>query len=311
MADNDDERRRERQLSVGAMLSLLANTLVLWGVAASTPVRQARFLRPPARLTDITLGEPLPRRKGLLPTPQPSPTPAPSAAQAKVARAENRLPTPATPPPAFPAVEPLPYFTPAPIPSITPISLPTVPTGPPIPGKELPLRPTSGRIVPASPLPKGFKPLVLPPPGSGGRPAGLETGFTTPPTPAPTPKPTPSPAPSPTPVPKPSPEATAKPTPETSPSPTPKPRGETRPAEAKEKVEPELPEDLKVKPSVRVGVDVDTDGTAEYVLLTSSGSAEGDQYLLVALKKWKWSPALRDGKPYATSFEFPWKIGKP
>ena len=59
MADNDDERRRERQLSAGAMLSLLLNALCLWAVAANPPLRQARFARPHARLIDITVGVPL------------------------------------------------------------------------------------------------------------------------------------------------------------------------------------------------------------------------------------------------------------
>lgn len=177
MAESDDERRREKQLSVGAMLSLILNAACLWAVAANTPVRQARFVRPPARLTDITVGVPLPRRRGLLPSPQPSPTPAPSKAQTTTAAANQELPTPATPPPTFPGVEPLPYFTPAPLASISPLVLPTIPTGPLVPGKQIALRLPRwpGAVAPS--VPKGFRPLVLPPPGIGGGPAGENTGL--------------------------------------------------------------------------------------------------------------------------------------
>ena len=77
-------------------------------------------------------------------------------------------------------------------------------------------------------------------------------------------------------------------------------------------VKPQIPDDLKqaggYSSFVRVKVVIAVDGTFTPVLRTSSGNQEIDQRVLQALKKWKWKPALADGKPIASTqyfrFEF-------
>jgi TonB family protein len=59
---------------------------------------------------------------------------------------------------------------------------------------------------------------------------------------------------------------------------------------------------------VKLSIDVDEKGAADYTILTSTGNSEVDEYVLEALRKWKWRPALRGGKPTATSFAYTWNF---
>jgi protein TonB len=78
-----------------------------------------------------------------------------------------------------------------------------------------------------------------------------------------------------------------------------------------EEVRPEIPDELRTQQytsNVRVKVDVTADGTAVPVLKTSSGNPEIDKRVLAALRKWRWRPALLDGRPMESTryfrFEF-------
>ncbi len=312
MKTDSDGQRLEKRLGVAVVLSLLLNAAGLWSLAQTSPERRAgKKANSSPRTIPVAVEKQLPRLRGLLPSPHASPTPPPGEKQAALAASSGKLATPALPPPAYPpVVAPSPTTalpTPPPIPLATPLPVPT-----PLPGKrpavQVALRtPQKTLIGDPSALPRGFKPLILPPPGAGGQPLGDKTGFND----APTPKPKTTPAPTPKPEKIEKPEPGTDPTPDTE-TPTPKPekpeKGETRTAEPKEKYAPEIPEGLKYKPQVRISVDVEADGAADYHLLSSSGNSEVDAYVLAALKRWRWSPALRDGKPIATSFEMPWNF---
>ena len=78
-----------------------------------------------------------------------------------------------------------------------------------------------------------------------------------------------------------------------------------------EQVNPTIPQSLKsnqYKAYVRVKVEVWEDGRSTPTLKTSSGNQEVDSEVLSALRKWRWKPALLDGKPIASvhffKFEF-------
>ena len=82
-------------------------------------------------------------------------------------------------------------------------------------------------------------------------------------------------------------------------------------AEPSEQVKPEIPDELKsteYRSYVRVRVEIAADGSATAALKTSSGNAEIDRRVLEALSKWKWKPALLDGRAIASvryfKFEF-------
>jgi protein TonB len=119
------------------------------------------------------------------------------------------------------------------------------------------------------------------------------------------------PAPQPRPLP-----VTTPPQPVTEPLPTPpppvpkpilEPVGPTKNAQPSSQVYPDIPEDLTsedYKSSVRVKVDVAADGSFTVSLVTSSGKMEVDQRVLDALKRWKWKPALQNGKPIASTLRF-------
>ncbi|MGC4045463.1 MAG: TonB family protein [Armatimonas sp.] len=309
MGKKNEEERLERRLGIAVGLSLVLNVAALWALAQTSANRQATGKRPEVKLTPISVDKPLPRRNGLLPSPKASPTPKPSAEQVQAAKAVGQLPTPVLPPAAYPAVQPLPLGAPAPLATPLPTPLPIQTPNPNAPKPvQVSLRPRTG--TPRT-TPDGFKPIVLPPPGSDIPLAGEDTGFHDSPTPKPTPRPTPAPTATPAPTPKPAATPAPGTTPAPTPSPTPKPadkppKGETRDAEPLQKFPPEIPTGLKFKPQVKLSIDVDIDGSAEYAIRASSGNTEVDQYVLDALRKWKWTPALRNGKPIATSFEYTW-----
>lgn len=296
MATKNDEERTERRLGIAVAVSLVLNIAALWGLAQTSANRGVPASQPLAPLTPISLEAPLPRLRGLLPEPKASPTPPPSAEQTEAAIAAGKLPTPVLPPADYPGVQPFPAgVATATIPILpTPLPIPTPNPNAPKP-VQVTLRARPGTVS-AESSPGGFKPITLPPPGSEVPLAGEKTGFKD----TPTPKPAPTPVPTPTPAPSPKPDA--------SPSPTPTPKGDTRDAEPLEKFPPEIPPGLKFKPQVKLSIDVDIDGSAEYAIRTSSGNAEVDQYVLDALHKWKWTSALRNGKPLATSFEYIWNF---
>jgi TonB family protein len=66
-----------------------------------------------------------------------------------------------------------------------------------------------------------------------------------------------------------------------------------------EQIKPEIPYELRsqdYKSFVRVSVVVDIDGSSNPTLKTSSGNDKVDLQVLSALKKWRWRPALLDGR---------------
>ena len=66
-----------------------------------------------------------------------------------------------------------------------------------------------------------------------------------------------------------------------------------------EQIKPEIPFEVRsqeYKSYVRVKVEIDTDGTSNPSLKTSSGNEKVDAAVLSALKKWSWRPALLDGR---------------
>lgn len=85
------------------------------------------------------------------------------------------------------------------------------------------------------------------------------------------------------------------------------PTSPTQDAEASGQVYPDIPSDLEsddYQSFVRVKVDIAADGTFTVSLVSSSGNEEVDQRVLEALKRWKWSPALSDGNPVASTERF-------
>jgi len=66
-----------------------------------------------------------------------------------------------------------------------------------------------------------------------------------------------------------------------------------------EQIKPKIPDALKTheyKSYVRVKVEISADGTSTVSLKTSSENQEIDQRVLQALRRWKWRPALFDGR---------------
>lgn len=83
--------------------------------------------------------------------------------------------------------------------------------------------------------------------------------------------------------------------------------GPTQEAEPVNQVKPEIPEELKqgsLKTFVRVKVDIEANGRFTVTLRTSSGNAEIDRRVLGALNRWKWKPALQNGKPVQSTQRF-------
>jgi len=76
-------------------------------------------------------------------------------------------------------------------------------------------------------------------------------------------------------------------------------------AQPKYKPEFELPRSLRsqeLDTRVTIRVRVEADGSHVETLLTGSGIAELDAYVLLHLKRWRWEPAQQDGKPAASFF---------
>lgn len=78
-----------------------------------------------------------------------------------------------------------------------------------------------------------------------------------------------------------------------------------------EQIKPQIPENLRTseyKSYVRVKVEIGADGTSVPTLKTSSGNIEIDDRVISALKKWRWRPALVDGRAVSSiryfKFEF-------
>jgi TonB family protein len=125
------------------------------------------------------------------------------------------------------------------------------------------------------------------------------------PVPTATPKPEPTATPRPTATPKPEPTATPRPVPTATPRPeptaTPRPRGITRSAGIRRQVKPRIPEDLKTEEfRTSVGARVEISATGEVTgvtLRSSSGNSRVDELALSALRRWRWTPAMRDGEP--------------
>lgn len=83
--------------------------------------------------------------------------------------------------------------------------------------------------------------------------------------------------------------------------------GPTQEAEPVNQVKPEIPDDLKqdsFKTFVRVKVDIEANGRFTVTLRTSSGNAEIDRRVLGALNRWKWKPALQNGRPVQSTQRF-------
>jgi len=91
----------------------------------------------------------------------------------------------------------------------------------------------------------------------------------------------------------------------------PAPFGPTRAAEASHLFLPDLPDDIAQRTLavvVRATVKVGVDGTAEVALAKGTGHADIDDRVLEALRKWKWSPALRFGQAVASEERFDYDI---
>lgn len=78
-----------------------------------------------------------------------------------------------------------------------------------------------------------------------------------------------------------------------------------------EEIKPQIPENLRTseyKSYVRVKVEIGADGVSVPTLKTSSGNSEIDDRVIAALKKWRWRPALVDGRAVSSiryfKFEF-------
>lgn len=85
-----------------------------------------------------------------------------------------------------------------------------------------------------------------------------------------------------------------------------------RDAEVVERILPEIPKSLwtaKYGRTVRVRVDIAADGRAKTELTKGSGNADVDRAVLGSLRKWRWKPAVKEGKPAATRQEFDLKLG--
>jgi TonB family protein len=82
-------------------------------------------------------------------------------------------------------------------------------------------------------------------------------------------------------------------------------------AQPLEQIKPQIPDNLRTseyKSYVRVKVEIGADGVSVPSLRTSSGNAEIDERVIAALNKWRWRPALVDGRAVSSiryfKFEF-------
>ncbi|MFM7320575.1 MAG: peptidylprolyl isomerase [Armatimonadota bacterium] len=94
----------------------------------------------------------------------------------------------------------------------------------------------------------------------------------------------------------------------------PAPFGPSRPAEASQLFLPDLPDDIAQRtaaPTVRLAVKVAIDGAATVVLVKGSGYVDLDDRVLDAIRRWKWSPALRFGQavPSEERFDYDYVVG--
>lgn len=94
----------------------------------------------------------------------------------------------------------------------------------------------------------------------------------------------------------------------------PAPFGPSRPAEAAQLFLPDLPDDIAqrtVPSAVRVSVKVGVDGSATPVLVKGTGFVDLDDRVMDAIRRWKWSPALRFGQavPSEERFDYDFVTG--
>lgn len=95
------------------------------------------------------------------------------------------------------------------------------------------------------------------------------------------------------------------------PSFTARPFGPSRRAEPESLFPPDLPEDLSERrftAEVRVKVTITPQGSATAVLTKGSGDEDIDDAILLAIKRWKWQPALKDGQPTNDVQEFDYDL---
>ena len=269
--------RLGRRLAWAALASLLVN-LALWSAASSLVRRHVLTASVPVEITRIIL----PRTEAPKPLPR-KPLPRRVAPPRRVV--PPRL---VIPPRPFPRPKP----TEKPRPQVTPKLLPRPPqvARPPRPRPVLmpsPPAPHHNIMTAHGPAPKPQE-FALPPDGQA--PVGVLIAHQGPSNVAVTPPQEVRPDPKPPPAS----EVHQDPQPRSEPS------GPTREAEPANQVQPEIPDDLRqesFKSFVRVRVIIEADGSFTVVLRTSSGNAEVDRIALDALKRWKWKPALENGKP--------------
>ena len=84
-----------------------------------------------------------------------------------------------------------------------------------------------------------------------------------------------------------------------------------RNARAAFKARVEFPDRVKTqsfKDVIRIRVTIEADGTHSSQLLDASGSADVDSALLRALSRWRWEPAMENGKPVRSTERFSFEI---
>jgi periplasmic protein TonB len=182
-----------------------------------------------------------------------------------------------------------------------------------------PYRPTPPQAIQVEVVelpPPAAPPVAAPPP-----PPVVEPEPPPPPPPEPEAKPLPEPLPPPPPPrhhivrpAKPPPSPAPPPPPQTAAAPTPAPPaaapvppgGAIMGARAIYKPLPEIPGELLrrgVPPAIPVRFHVAADGSAQVELLEPTPDPELNQLLIAALKKWRWFPAMENGKPVASDPE--------
>lgn len=91
----------------------------------------------------------------------------------------------------------------------------------------------------------------------------------------------------------------------------PAPFGPSRRAEAQNLALPDLPDDAASRTFarvVRVQARIALDGSATVAIVRGSGDEEIDDRVLAALKRWRWSPALKEGQPLASEQQFEYDL---